>query len=106
MLGMMSHPHHAQFVPKFCKSYAQLGHIIQDGLTSYKRDVETGAFPGTEFSPYVMKEEEKKSFDELLAKDANERQVHLKRAAEDLTKQDEYEKLHLYGPVKGNEGSN
>ena len=53
-----------------------------------------------------MKEEEKKSFDELLAKDANERQVHLKRAAEDLTKQDEYEKLHLYGPVKGNDGSN
>ena len=29
MLGMTSHPHHAQFVPKFCKKYAQLGHIIQ-----------------------------------------------------------------------------
>lgn len=32
MLGMLSHPQHEQFVPKFCKKYAQVGHAIQDGL--------------------------------------------------------------------------
>lgn len=32
MLGMLSHPQHEQFVPKFCKKYAQVGHAIQGGL--------------------------------------------------------------------------
>jgi 3-methyl-2-oxobutanoate hydroxymethyltransferase len=99
MLGMTSHPHHAQFVPKFCKSYAQLGHIIQDGLAEYKRDVESGTFPGAEYSPYTMKEDERKAFEMLLAKDAAERQKKHDKVAKDITDQDEYEKLHLYGPI-------
>lgn len=97
MLGMTSHPQHNQFVPKFCKKYAQLGHVIEEGLQQYKTDVESGAFPGTEFSPYVMKEEEKKAFEELLAKDATERQVVHQRKALEYTQHDEYEKLSLYG---------
>jgi 3-methyl-2-oxobutanoate hydroxymethyltransferase len=32
MLGMLSHPQHEEFVPKFCKKYARVGHAIQDGL--------------------------------------------------------------------------
>lgn len=32
MLGMLSHPQHEQFVPRFCKKYAQVGHAIQDAL--------------------------------------------------------------------------
>ena len=31
-LGMLSHPQHEQFVPRFCKKYAQVGHAIQDAL--------------------------------------------------------------------------
>jgi 3-methyl-2-oxobutanoate hydroxymethyltransferase len=97
MLGMTSHPHHAQFVPKFCKRYAQLGHIIQEGLQEFKQEVETGEFPGEDFSPYIMKDDEKEAFNVLLAKDARERQLKHKKAAEEYTQHDEYEKLHLYG---------
>ena len=97
MLGMTSHPHHDQFVPKFCKRYAQLGHIIQDSLQEYKEDVESGAFPGKEYSPYVMKDDEKVVFKELLSKDESERKVQLDKVATEYTLHDEYEKLHLYG---------
>lgn len=31
MLGMTSHPHHQEFVPKFCKQYASLGKQIIQG---------------------------------------------------------------------------
>lgn len=97
MIGMSSHPHHEHFVPKFCKRYAHVGHIIQEGLLQYKKEVESGEFPGDSFSPYVMKDDEKKLFDELLAKDASEiRQKHDEAAAK-YTETDEYEKLHLYG---------
>jgi 3-methyl-2-oxobutanoate hydroxymethyltransferase len=97
MLGMSSHPHHEQFVPKFCKRYAQIGHIIQEGLLAYKREVESGEFPGDEFSPYIMKDDEKRAFEQLLAKDALERRRRHDEAAERYTATDEYEKLHLYG---------
>jgi 3-methyl-2-oxobutanoate hydroxymethyltransferase len=97
MLGMTSHPHHEQFVPKFCKRYAQIGHWIQQGLYEFKQDVESGAFPSQEYSPYVMKDSERKDFEDLLAKDARERHVQHVAAAEKYTQTDEYEKLHLYG---------
>lgn len=97
MLGMTSHPHHAQFVPKFCKKYAQLGHIIQEGLQEYKKEVESGVFPGKNFSPYVMKDDEKKAFDLLLARDAKERELKHKQAEDAYIKHDEYESLRLYG---------
>lgn len=97
MLGMTSHAHHAQFVPKFCKRYAQLGHIIQEGLQEYKKDVETGAFPGEDFSPYIMEDDEKKVFNKMLAKDVEERRLRHEKAAEEYMQHDEYEKLHLYG---------
>lgn len=97
MLGMTSHPHHEQFVPRFCKKYAQLGHLIQEGLQQYKEDVESGAFPGESFSPYVMKEDERKLFEEQLARDALELQRKHDAAAEKYTQTDEYEKLRLYG---------
>jgi 3-methyl-2-oxobutanoate hydroxymethyltransferase len=100
MLGMLSHPHHEQFVPKFCKRYAQVGHIIQDGLKEFKKDVESGAFPGHDFAPYVMAVDEKEAFDLLLAKDAEERQRKHDAAAEKYVQTDEYEKLHLYGTDK------
>jgi 3-methyl-2-oxobutanoate hydroxymethyltransferase len=97
MLGMLSHPHHEQFMPKFCKRYAQVGHSIQQGLQDFKADVEGGIFPGDEFSPYVMSATEKEAFDSLLQKDEMERQRKHEEAAIKLTAADEYEQLHLYG---------
>lgn len=29
MLGMLQHPHHAQFVPRFCKNYANVGEEVR-----------------------------------------------------------------------------
>jgi 3-methyl-2-oxobutanoate hydroxymethyltransferase len=97
MLGMLSHPHHEQFVPKFCKKYAQVGHAIQEGLSQFKAEVESGVFPGEEYSPYLMTEGEKETFDELLRKDAEERQRKHDLAAKKLSQADEYETLQLYG---------
>ena len=44
-----------QFVPKFCKRYAQLGETIRQGLESFKADVENGCFPSEEYSPYKVR---------------------------------------------------
>eukprot|EP00529_Nitzschia_sp_RCC80_P023467 CAMPEP_0113483206 /NCGR_PEP_ID=MMETSP0014_2-20120614/23314_1 /TAXON_ID=2857 /ORGANISM="Nitzschia sp." /LENGTH=460 /DNA_ID=CAMNT_0000376745 /DNA_START=180 /DNA_END=1562 /DNA_ORIENTATION=- /assembly_acc=CAM_ASM_000159 len=75
MLGMLSHPHHEHFTPKFCKKYAQVGHIIQDSLKEFKMDVESSQFPDLEkYSPYKMSPKEQELFDELLEKDQSERQ--------------------------------
>ena len=63
---MPSHPHHDEFVPGFCKRYARVGLLINDGLAQFKREVEEGAFPGEDYSPYKMSEEEEAMFDELL----------------------------------------
>jgi len=97
MLGMLSHPHHQQFVPKFCKKYAQVGHAIQEGLSQFKSEVESGVFPGTEYSPYVMSEGEKENFNVLLESDAEERRLKHDAAAKKLSQADEYETLKLYG---------
>jgi len=97
LLGMLSHPHHEEFMPKFCKQYAHVGHAIQDGLKEFKTDVEEGHFPGDEFSPYLMSDKEKKAFDALLEKDELERQRKHEETAAKLTQADEYEQLHLYG---------
>ena len=106
MLGMLSHPHHDAFVPKFCKKYAKVGHMIQEGLQQYKQDVESETFPGSKYSPYVMKDEERQMFEALLSTDVDERERKLKEAAEKYVQADEYEKLSLYGggdspPKKG-----
>ena len=98
MLGMSSHPHHDEFMPKFCKRYAQVGHAITEGLEQYKTEVENGTFPSDEYSPYTMTDEEKLAFDNLLEEDADERTRKHEEAAQKLTQADEYEQLSLYGP--------
>eukprot|EP00980_Cylindrotheca_fusiformis_P008228 scaffold1736_cov127-Cylindrotheca_fusiformis.AAC.42 len=100
MLGMLSHPQHEQFVPKFCKKYAKVGHAIQEGLKEFKDDVESGVFPGEDYSPYIMSDEEKSLFDELLRGDAEERKRKHELAIEKLRQADEYETLKLYGGDK------
>lgn len=66
LLGMSSHPHHEEFVPKFCKRYASVGLQINDGLAQFKKEVDVGMFPGNEYSPYVMSTDEIVNFDNLL----------------------------------------
>jgi len=97
MLGMLSHPHHEQFVPKFCKQYAKVGDSIMKGLEDFKRDVESSTFPSDEFSPYAMTANEENAFKELLSKDAEERKRRLQELSERLKSSDEYETLGLYG---------
>jgi len=96
MLGMSSHPHHEEFMPKFCKRYAQVGHAITEGLDEFKKEVSDGTFPGEKYSPYVMSDAEKKSFDKLLAKDAAERVKKHEETAKMLKLADEYDQLSLY----------
>lgn len=97
MLGMLSHPHHEQFMPKFCKQYAEVGHAIQTGLQEFKADVESGKFPSDTYSPYVMTEKEREAFDALLRKDEEERKRKHDEAAVKMVAADEYEQLSLYG---------
>lgn len=46
-----------RFTPKFVKQYVNLSSQIKDALVQFKKDVETGTFPGPEHS-FVMKTEE------------------------------------------------
>ncbi len=46
-----------RFTPKFVKQYVNLAPQIKDALIQYKKDVETGTFPGPEHS-FAMKAEE------------------------------------------------
>ncbi len=39
-----------RFVPKFVKRYANLGRLMQEAVTRYREDVESGVFPGPEQS--------------------------------------------------------
>ena len=96
LLGMLSHPHHEEFVPKFCKKYASVGLHINDGLAQFKREVEDGVFPGNDYSPYKMSEEEQTIFDELMSKDTTE----TSGVDTDNANDDESDELSLYGNNK------
>ncbi|CEG38905.1 3-methyl-2-oxobutanoate hydroxymethyltransferase [Plasmopara halstedii] len=76
LLGMLQHPHHAQFVPKFCKRYADVGEQIRIGLENYRDDVENGRFSSEAYSPYKMSKEETQKLHDLVAKDYIKMDVH------------------------------
>ena len=110
LLGMSSHPHHEEFVPKFCKKYASVGIHINDGLAQFKREVEDGSFPGREYSPYAMTEVEETNFNTLMAAagggDDRERSGRLVRGDDEIvasdseTPEDGSEQMNLYGNNK------
>ena len=66
LLGFMMHPHHAQWVPQFCKQYASVGHDIQHAIEEYRDEVKNKAFPSKEYSPYKIKGSELDSLKEML----------------------------------------
>ena len=45
MLGMFS-----EFAPKFVKKYADLGELMNQAFTAYKKEVQSGEFPGPDHS--------------------------------------------------------
>lgn len=76
LLGMLQHPHHAQFVPKFCKRYADVGEQIRIGLENYRDDVENGRFSSEAYSPYKMSKEETQKLHDIVAKEYSEKDVY------------------------------
>jgi hypothetical protein len=50
-----------QVSPSFAKRYANVGKEIQQGLNSYRDEVAAGTFPGDEFAPYKMKDDEERA---------------------------------------------
>mmetsp|Transcript_20874 Transcript_20874/g.37591 ORF Transcript_20874/g.37591 Transcript_20874/m.37591 type:complete len:97 (+) Transcript_20874:136-426(+) len=96
MLGMMSHPHHEQFVPRFCKNYADVGTAIRKGLDAYKADVEAGTFPTEEYSPYKISEKEEAIFMELVEPDKSDIKQKLSDTSKKLIEADEYETIKVY----------
>jgi 3-methyl-2-oxobutanoate hydroxymethyltransferase len=80
LLGMMQHPWHAAHALKFCKQYASVGSVINKALAQYREEVRAGVFPGEEFSPYVIPQNEEHEFLELLARtDQARRPVGMKK---------------------------
>ncbi|KAG3126097.1 hypothetical protein PC128_g27268 [Phytophthora cactorum] len=69
LLGMLQHPHHAQFVPKFCKRYADVGEQIRVGLENYRDDVESGRFSSKAYSPYKMSKAEAQKLRAMVAEE-------------------------------------
>ena len=103
LLGMLSHPHHEEFVPKFCKKYASVGLHINDGLAQFKKEVEDGVFPGNEYSPYAMSEEEETIFDQLMSNDAEKGKDEVAVSTKAKDDEEDSEQLSLYGNNKSDE---
>lgn len=58
LLGFVQHPHHAKVMPKFCKRYSAVGEVINKALTEFNDEVKNHVFPGKEYSPYPIEDEE------------------------------------------------
>lgn len=54
MLGIMSHPHHDKVAPRFSKSFAEVGHLIDSGIREYCKQVRSREFPCERYSPYQI----------------------------------------------------
>ena len=103
LLGMLSHPHHEEFVPKFCKKYASVGLQINDGLAQFKKEVEEGVFPGNDYSPYKMSEEEEANFDRLMKDEEHVLDETASHHDRKSTDDEDSEQLSLYGNNKSEE---
>ena len=67
LLGMISHPHHEEYAPRFCKQYAQIGRAIQVALNEFRKEVVAGDFPNEQYSPYKISDAELSLFQSSIA---------------------------------------
>jgi hypothetical protein len=58
--------------------------------------VHNGSFPTTQYSPYKLSDEEIRKFDQLLEKDAEDREQASKVIDKKKREEDEYEIVKLY----------
>ena len=73
LLRILSHPHHHNVAPKFCKPFADLGPLIDKALRNYCDEVRTGKFPDDQYSPYHIPDdqfEDVKKFVECFQKES------------------------------------
>ncbi|KAA8494129.1 3-methyl-2-oxobutanoate hydroxymethyltransferase 2, mitochondrial [Porphyridium purpureum] len=74
LVGMLTHPHHAKVVPKFCKRYARVGEYVNNALEQYRDEVRSRTFPDDAYSPYSIADDEFERFREYaesVAKKSN-----------------------------------
>jgi len=82
LLGSLHHPHHAVHVPKFCKVFADVGHMTYEGLADFRDQVKTRDFPSRAFSPYAMPDDEREKFAESLLHDVENRRINRNQTRE------------------------
>lgn len=83
-LGMMQHPHHAQWTPAFCKQYAKVGYEIQRAIGEYNDDVKQGKFPSEVYSPYKITKEEEERMHSALSRWDKITTAHKKKKQSEL----------------------
>jgi len=81
--------------------YVDVGESIRKGLEDFKAEVEAGEFPSPEYSPYKMSGEEMEIFNNMMAKDEEERKMKKGKTEKDMRDKDEYEVIGLYGDNGG-----
>ena len=97
LLGMLSHPHHEEFVHRFCKQYARVGMEITNGLAQFKEEVKSGVFPDDDYSPYKMSKTEEEIFNELMTQNGAKGNASSTSSSEET---DDSDQLNLYGNNK------
>mmetsp|Transcript_12391 Transcript_12391/g.18694 ORF Transcript_12391/g.18694 Transcript_12391/m.18694 type:complete len:91 (+) Transcript_12391:295-567(+) len=83
--------------PSFVRSMRVLGYRLMMGWRSLKKEVEGGVFPGKDYSPYLMSEEEEAKFDDVISEHAEKTKSKLDASDSKLGMADESEQLSLYG---------
>ncbi|KAI0567525.1 Ketopantoate hydroxymethyltransferase [Gracilaria domingensis] len=96
MLGVLSHPHHAQAAPKFSRAFADVGHEIDKAIRDYCTQVKERTFPSATHSPYTIPDEEYKQLKRLLASEPSTPSSLPPRPSTPTTKTEEDEPTHLY----------
>jgi hypothetical protein len=77
-------------------SFVFKGVQVHEALMQYKEDVRNETFPNEQYSPYKMSAEELAKFENLLEKDAKDREDKSKAIDRKLREADEYEVIKLY----------
>lgn len=95
MLGILSHPHHANNAPRFSKTFAEVGINIDQGIREYGRQVRAREFPCENFSPYSIPDDEFREVERFVGKMKQQKLVTKKEPTKSNSK-DSNETIDLY----------